>query len=167
MSHKSKNDHHDHAYLRALDLWADTEHRLLRWLGYGFLVLALVALILRPFAYDGGTTGLWDSFFTNDPILLFLNLGLPFILVVLGGYVLWRPAQYEVRRNYVERLASANPTLFMGLGFIQVVVGLWIGVTALTGSGLNLPNMTLMVAFAGLGAFQVWRSLQIRHVQQA
>lgn len=166
MREKAKHNRPNAAHNEALELWADTEHRLLVWVGRGFFLLALVALILRPFSYDGGATDLLAGLTTDDPMLLILNLGLPIVLALVGGFILWRPARYDVRRNQVERLAEMNPALLLGIGLVQVVIGVWILVTSLAGPGLNLPNLILVVAFVGIGLLQGWRGMQVRRVRQ-
>lgn len=166
MREKQKHGHSQQGYLRMLDLWADTERRIWMYCGRLFLLLAIVALILRPFTSDGGSSGLWTAFLSDDPVLLALNLGLPLVLLGLGVYILWRPARYNVRRQYVERLAIMNPAIFLGVGALQIIIGIWIMVGALSRTGMNLPNIILVTAFVGLGLLQVWRATQIRAAQR-
>jgi len=136
------------AVQRALDVWAAKEQIIFRYSGIGLLVAGIGLFLLNPFGAQV-SRGAADIF-------LLICYG----LVVLGGaFLLWYSTQARRIRQHLltirpQQLQTTVP-LMLGLGAINVVVGLMSRGTALGGVQV-LAGLTLL----GAGWLGWWRRKQ-------
>lgn len=133
---------------RALDAWAAKEQVIFRYAGIGLLVAGAGLFLLNPFGAQAGS-GAAD-------ILLLVCYG----LVAIGGlFLLWYSTKARRIRQHLltirpQQLQTTVP-LMLGLGAINIVVGLMSRGTALGG-----VQVLAGLALLGAGWLGWWRRKQ-------